>query len=271
MAAGPSSIGQPVDGPASTGLANIPLFHAAWLFAAGILLAHWLWLRPSLALLALIPMAGFCAVAALRAQRLAWLALAALWLMLGAWCAEIEPHPAPAATVAALSDGLMRTVEGSIVDIGPVRTELDQNVDEPSLNAPTQAIDLRLATIEQANDDTDAQIPVQGTVRLTVRWPDGSPKPFGCGDSIRADARLLLPETYHDAGAFSRADYLLDQGITSTATVTSDRVSRLGTSTSTLLACRLSALQYAATTRLLGLPLLHGICRHHSGSALKMR
>ena len=38
-----------------------------------------------------------CALlAALRAQRVAWLPLLALWLLLGAWCAEMEPHPAPA-------------------------------------------------------------------------------------------------------------------------------------------------------------------------------
>ena len=78
------------------GLAGVPLFHAAWLFAAGIVLASRLWLRPSLVLIALALIAALCCVAALRAQRIAWLPLAALWLLLGAWCAEMEPHPAPA-------------------------------------------------------------------------------------------------------------------------------------------------------------------------------
>ena len=50
--------------------------------------------------------------------------MACLWLLLGAWCAEMEPHPAPAAALAALSDGLMRTVEGTVVDAGPVRSEV---------------------------------------------------------------------------------------------------------------------------------------------------
>ena len=85
-----------------------------------------------LVLVALVLVAALCGVAALRAQRIAWLPLAVLWLLLGAWCAEMEPQPAPAPALAALSDGLMRTVEGTVVDAGPVRTELEQNVDEAS-------------------------------------------------------------------------------------------------------------------------------------------
>ncbi|MEI9967334.1 MAG: hypothetical protein WDM87_01390 [Terracidiphilus sp.] len=59
-----------------------------------------------------------------RTQRIAWLPLAVLWVMLGAWCGEMEPQPAAAPELAALSDGLLRTVEGTVVDAGPVRTEL---------------------------------------------------------------------------------------------------------------------------------------------------
>ena len=42
------------------------------------------------------------------------------------------------------------------------------------------------------------------------------PAPFQCGDRIRAIVRLLPPEIYHDPGVWSREDFLLDQGITST-------------------------------------------------------
>ena len=65
----------------------MPLFHAAWLFAVGIAVVHWVWLRPSLVLVALALVAVLCGVAALRAPRIAWLPLAILWCMLGAWCA----------------------------------------------------------------------------------------------------------------------------------------------------------------------------------------
>ena len=138
--------------PAATG---VPLFHAAWLFAAGIVVASRVWVQPALGA------GGACAGcrAVLRgglprrtAQRIAWLPLAVLWMLLGAWCAEMEPQPAPAPELAALSDGLLRTVEGTVVDAGPVRTELEQNVDEPTATAPSQRIDLRVATVEVVND-----------------------------------------------------------------------------------------------------------------------
>jgi hypothetical protein len=60
------------DNADSTG---IPLFHAAWLFSLGIVVAHYLWLRPSYLLIALLPAAVLCGVSALRAQRIAWLPL----------------------------------------------------------------------------------------------------------------------------------------------------------------------------------------------------
>jgi competence protein ComEC len=210
-------------------------------------------------LIALALVAALCGVAAVRAQRIAWLPLAVLWLLLGAWCAEMEPHPAPAPRLAALSDGLLRTVEGTVADTGPVRTETEQNVGEPVATAPTQRVDLRVATLEVVTDRSDAQAPVSGGVRLTVRWPaDESARAgllaFQCGERLRAVVRLLPPEIYHDPGVWSRADYLLDQGITSTATVAIDRVERLGESRGAFLACRVSGLQHATTAKLLALP-----------------
>jgi len=242
------------------GLTAVPLFHAAWLFAAGIVVASRIWLQPSLLLILLVLVAILCGVAARRGghvQGIVGLPLAVLWMLLGAWCAEMEPRPAPAPELAALSDGLLRTVEGTVVDAGPVRTELEQNVDEPTATAPTQRVDLRVATVEVANDQSDAQEPVSGGVRLTVRWPmdaQGGAQAFRCGERVRAVVRLLRPETYRDPGVWSRADYLLDQGITSTATVAMDRVDRLGQARGAFLSCRVTGWQHASTTRLLALP-----------------
>jgi competence protein ComEC len=247
----------------------VPLFHAAWLFASGILLSRIVWLRPSFVLVALLPVAFLGAIAAFRAQRILWLPMALLWCLLGAWCAQMQPQPAPAPTVAALSDGLLRTVEGTIVDAGPIRTEVVQNVIDPEEHfkpasvaqepQSTQRIDLRISSIEVVTDAEDQQGPAQGGVRLTVRWPQPSPgqpspQPFGCGDRVRAVVRLLPPQVYRDPGAWSRADYLLDQGITSTASVAVDRVDLLGTSATRSVSCRLAAIQHAASARLLALP-----------------
>jgi len=79
--------------PVRTG-AGVPLFHAACLFALGIVLAHFIWLRPSYLLIALLPIGLLSAVAALRSQRIVWISLSVLWCLLGAWCAEMQPQPA---------------------------------------------------------------------------------------------------------------------------------------------------------------------------------
>jgi competence protein ComEC len=250
---------QVIGAPAALGpgTSPVPLFHAAWLFAVGIAVTHDLYLQPSFVLIALALVAVLCGVAAFRAQCIAWLPLAALWLLLGAWCAWMEPHPAPAPALAALSDGLLRTVEGTVADAGPVRGETEQKLDESdSAQGPSQRIDLRVSSMEVVTDTDDAQTPVEGHVRLTVRWPVATAiqQPFRCGERLRAVARLLPPEVYHDPGVWSREDFLVEQGITSTATVAIDRVERLGSSPGLFLACRVIGMQRASSARLLALP-----------------
>jgi competence protein ComEC len=262
-------IESPTSGQPAAGLSAVPLFHAAWLFAVGVDVTQWLWLRPSLVLVAMGLVAVACGVAALRAQRMIWLPLAVLWCLVGTWCALMEQQPAPAPALASLSDGLLRTVEGTVIDAGAVRVETEQNLNEDEHAAaapvpaqqPTQRIDLRVSSLETVSDTEDAQSSVTGGVRLTVRWPQdaashAAAQGFQCGDRVRAVARLLQPETYHDPGVWSREDYLLDQGVTSTATVSIERVERLGQSGSagTLLACRVSGLQHATAARLMALP-----------------
>ena len=154
MAVGGASTGHTFDSPASAGLHAVPLFHAAWLFAAGIVDCHWLWLRPGLVLIALAAAAVLCAVAALRAPRIAWLPLAAMWLLLGAWCAEMEPQPAPAPD---LGRAFRRSAAHSgrdVVDAGPVRTELEQNVDEAQGLRLSQRVDLRVAKSKWSTDES---------------------------------------------------------------------------------------------------------------------
>ncbi|MFZ0746240.1 MAG: DNA internalization-related competence protein ComEC/Rec2 [Terracidiphilus sp.] len=259
MQSEPTTTGPAVSSPAFSGLRSVPLFHAAWLFAIGIAVTQVIWLRPSVVLIALAPTAVLCCVAAFRAQRVVWLPLAVLCCLLGAWCAEMEPQPAPAPTVAALSDGLLRTVEGTVVDAAPVRGQTVENVDEPPAEGPSQRIDLRVSSIEMVDDSLDAQTPAQGGVRLTVHWPLESqdnlgPRPFRCGERIRAIVRLLPPEVYRDPGAWSRTDYLLDQGITSTASVSFEHVELLGLAQTSSISCRIVGLQHATSAHLLGLP-----------------
>jgi competence protein ComEC len=249
------------------GQSTMPLFHAAWLFACGIAAAHWIAQRPSFVLIAICAVSALCVFAAFRALRVVWLPLAVLWVLLGAWCAEMEPHPAPAPALASLSDGLLRTVEGEVIGTGPVRAELEQNLDAASSVAPSQRIDLSVSSVEAVTDEADVQASVTGIVRLTVRWPGAAnlqvaPHSFHCGERVRTVVRLLPLEDFHDPGAWSRADYLVDQGITSTASVSADRISRIerpGSASGMFLPCRLAELQHAASARLLALPTaMHG-------------
>jgi competence protein ComEC len=258
--------------PSSSGAAvtrsdTVPLFHAAWLFAAGIAATHWLWLRPSLVLTALALMAALCCFTAIRMQKIIWVPLAALWCLLGAWCGLMEQRPAPANQVASLSDGLMRRLEGAVVDVAPIRKETVQNVnDDHASEAQTEAelsqrIDVEVSSLEEATDTEDKQLQVAGKVRLSVRWPLGTTmetaaQTFRCGDQIRADARLLPPAVYHDPGVWSRAEYLLDQGVTSTASVSMDRVafSKHSGAGGSPFRCRLSGMQHSMTGRLMELP-----------------
>src|SRR5450631_1313402 len=153
-----------VRGP--TGLRAVPMFHASWLFATGAAATSAFWMRPAIVLVSLAVVAVLCAAAAFSAQRVAWLPVALLWCLLGAWCAEMEPHPAPAPALNGLSDGLMRTVEGTVVDAGPVRGEIAESSNEAAQELPSQRVDLRVASVELVTDDVDVQSAVEGGARL---------------------------------------------------------------------------------------------------------
>jgi competence protein ComEC len=249
------SNGRSFAAPATASVAGVPLFHAAWLFAAGVASTAAFWIQPGALLISLAMLAALCAVAAARAQRMAWIPMALLWMMLGAWCAEMEPHPEPAAQLLSLSDGLLRTVEGTVTSAGPVRGELEPDIDEPVTELPSQRIDMRLGSIEVVDDAADRMAQVEGTVRLTIRWADGQkPSAIGCGDRILAVGQLLPPQTYRDPGAWDRTAYLLDQNVTATATVLAERVEPLGVAQRRSWPCVLSTAQHAAAARLLALP-----------------
>jgi len=239
----------------------IPLFPVACLFASGIALTHWVQFTPSFVLLAVAALAALSMLAAWRAPRVAWLPLAMLWLLLGDWCAQMEPHPAPSPSLLPFANGLLRTVEGTIVEASPIRFAPDELVREdeqsgapPASDQPTQRIDIDLANIEQVSDTLDRQVPVTGRIRVTVRWPDSAAVPFRCGDRIRGDLRVLRQPDYRDPGAWSHTEYLLEEGVTATASAPIQQVARVGARSGMNPGCILGNLQHGSATRMMMLP-----------------
>ena len=157
--------------PKIAGVYAAPFFHAAWLFALGILLAQWQWLRPGWLLIALSLIFALTLFSVLRAPRLALPLAATLILLLGAWSAELEPHPTPSSQIASLANGLIRTTEGTVIDAGPMRGASEENIDEPTRTSRSQRVDLQLSSLESVTDDEDKQIPVDGRIRIQLHWP----------------------------------------------------------------------------------------------------
>jgi len=168
----------------------------------------------------------------------------------------MQPQPAPDTALAAVSDSLMRTVESTVVDAGPVRSEPSTEIGDLTNEGPSQRIDVSLSSVEIVSDAEDVQKHGSGIVRMPIRWPadEIAPVGFGCGQRIRADARLMLPDIYRDPGAWKNRDYLLDKGITSTASVKADRLMPIDSTGQSTIGCRITAFQHAASARLLSLP-----------------
>lgn len=238
------------------GLHAAPFFHAAWLFAAGILLAHWLWWRPGWLLIALLLLVLLFLLALWRARRMMLPLLAVIACLLGALSAELEPQPAPSAAIANFSDGLLRTVEGTVVSAGPMREQPALNDEESQSSATSQRVDLQLATIEDATDSDDRQIPVHGGIRIMVRWPKDAPtQELRCGERVRVALQLEEADDFHDPDVWSRRTALLNQGITSLGRADASAVERLGIDRSAVtFTCRLAAMQHTLGARLQGLP-----------------
>ena len=219
--------------PAVAGAALVPLFYAALLYFAGIVIALFQYLRPGLLLAGLLPLGCVAVFSIAKAPRLTWLPLAAIWITLGIWCAETEPQPAPDPAIIELSDGLLRTVEGTVADAGPLRTSEpeEQDLDDPAGGESAsshsveqiQRIDLQMTGAEVVTDTTDQVLPIPQSdasrLRLSVLWPKGHPQPIPCGQRLRAVVRILPSEVFHDPGVWDRTAYLEGQQISATATV----------------------------------------------------
>ena len=68
-----------------------------------------------------IPCSIVALFAAYKAHGVSLLPLGAAFLLLGAFCAEVAPRPAPQTQLVQLADGTQRVIEGTVIRLGPLR------------------------------------------------------------------------------------------------------------------------------------------------------
>lgn len=213
---------------------RIPVLLTAGCFAAGIALARGRWHSPfaffwSVVLLLVLP-----AVAYRRAARMAPLPMLALWVVAGCWCAQVQPPVLRQAALGNAADGLSRIVRGTVIRVRPLQpasagAPVQEGNDEEGWHSEPGAweaergkarasVDLAVSAVEEITPDVSTMEPMTGGVRVTLG--DGSGKGTGealpalrCGDVVEVPLRMRVPETYRDPGAWSYADYLLEDGI----------------------------------------------------------
>ena len=254
--------------------ALVPLYYAALLFLAGIVISHFSYWRPGFLLAGLFVQFVVAAVAILKAPRLIWLVTGSIWLTLGLWSAETEPAPTPEPAITQLSDGLLHTVEGKVTGSGPLRPRdaIDEEVEdrEPDVTANPQGeliqrVDLKLISAELITGSSDAMIPIPARsaakLRLSVLRPSSSATAIRCGQQLRVVVRIMPPEIFHDPGVWSRVAYLQSQQISASATILGDkldgsepRLKVLDATTRPSLTCLLDQARNTASTRLQSLP-----------------
>jgi competence protein ComEC len=233
-------------------------------------------------LLALVALAGLVLVGLRWSLRVSVLPLAAMWMVVGMWCAEVQPFPVPQRALQSYADGLSRQVRGRVVrvrELPPRQKAVDQDNDpawwmekEPEA-AEAVSVDLQVDAVEEVTPDISRMVSVPGGVRVTVLMDralngatngavethvresgHGAPNllpELRCGDVVEGPMRLKAPERYRDPGAWQYADYLLAQGLGVHATIKASKLKLLGEGPRSL-PCTVYAAQSWAAERLSG-------------------
>jgi len=209
--------------------------------------------------------------------------LAAVWMAIGCWCAEMQPAPPTQHALASYADGLSRQLRGRVVrvrELAPQQNDSDldketgwwpeKEADEEAAALGVLSIDIEVDSIEEVTPDISRMLPMTGGMRLNViadkLASHGTPSAAArqvfptmrCGDLVEAPLRIKLAERYRDPGAWQYADYLLAQGIGAHASVRASKITQLdesGVSPSTHVSraaqvqCRIYAAQSWASRR----------------------
>ena len=236
--------------PEHLSLETAPALYAAVWLSAGILLEPYCSQRafiPAGALIAVVLlMAAIALMAASRAPHLALPALVCTWLLLGMLLSEIEPAPDPQTELSLIAEqGAAVPVEGVVVRTNPIRlTESDQPFGNTKRIEQSESFDLLI--------DTVAGAPISGGLRATAYAPTNQKFPsVQCGDHLRAQIAMHVPERYLDPGVWDATAWLRQQGIGVVGSLKASAMMLSRGSQPASLACRVHRLQAAGTQRLL--------------------
>jgi len=232
-----------------------PLLTAVCCFALGELIARNR--QPVVILLIATLLLSLLALVALRwSLRVAIVPVAAVWMAIGCWCAEIQTIPPTQQALAGYADGLSRQLHGRVVRVRELPAQqADSDHDKetgwwPEKEADNEAaavgplsVDIHVDSIEEVTPDISRMVPMTGGVRMNViadkpsnRGAVNTEGAMGvlpalkCGDVVEAPMRIKLAERYHDPGAWQYADYLLAQGIGAHASVRASKIMLLNES-----------------------------------------
>lgn len=198
---------------------------------------------PGLLLIALLASFATAAVAVAQAPRMAWIAAASVYVLLGVFCAEVAPAVDPQQQLALLADSTPRTLEGQIIRLGPVRTVI--------VNAPFSD-----ETHEEHSQQFDLRLFIPGAkeanARITLYAPVKQPFPrLACNEVVHAALALHEEKRFLDPGVWDAGEYLHQQGIGALGSVNPQRLEVIAAGRSRNLSCWLHSLQEAASSRLI--------------------
>jgi competence protein ComEC len=277
-----------------------PLLTAVCWFALGEVMAR----NHAPTVIVLLALSLLCALvfAGLRwSLRIAILPLAALWMALGLFSAELQPAPPTQHILKAYADGLSRQVRGRVVrvrELDPQHEDSDHDKEvgwwaekeeaEEAAAVGALSVDIQVDSVEEVTPDLAWMAPVRGGVRMNIVADKLAAQSSAlgisalptlkCGDLVQAPMRMKVAEYYRDPGAWQYADYLLAQGIGAHASVRASKVSVLGDKSSPAPSlqsdraaqwqCRVFAAQSWASGRVLGY--IHSKANHGLPKILRL-
>ena len=223
-----------------------PLLFAALAFAGGILITSRCWFSPGWLIIATV-LEGLLAAAAARWRPLVALwPVAATWLLLGGFVAEVQLRPAPQTELRLIAQNKPVTLTGTIERASPIRRIVSYRpFSDEQITEQMQSVDLHVRSAAEPGDPLQ---PVEGGLRLSLYAPeDAVMSPLGCGDNVTVTATIKPPERYRDPGVWDSPAWMLGQGIGIIGSAKAEKLRVDGHTGQRSFACLQHTLQTAAS------------------------